>query len=243
MTGDDEIRCLGTILGIWAHPDDETYLSAGLMAAAADNGQRVVVVSATAGEHGTDDPVTWPPERLGPVRAREAAAALAALGVQEHRWMGLPDGDLRRCCPDEQIRRLAETIIEVAPDTILTFGPDGITGHQDHQVLGRWASAAHRLARPGACLLHAALEEAYCKRFQPLHDRFEVFMDGAQPEPRHHDELAVHLRLSGAELDRKLVALRAQATQTAPIIEAIGADNYARWVAEEAFVEVLADRS
>ena len=29
---------LGTILGVWAHPDDETYLSAGLMADAVDHG-------------------------------------------------------------------------------------------------------------------------------------------------------------------------------------------------------------
>jgi hypothetical protein len=29
---------LGTVLGIWAHPDDEAFLSAGLMAAARDAG-------------------------------------------------------------------------------------------------------------------------------------------------------------------------------------------------------------
>ena len=61
---------LGTILSIWAHPDDETYLAGGLMAAAADAGQRVVCVSATAGEQGTSDPRTWPPERLGAARRR-----------------------------------------------------------------------------------------------------------------------------------------------------------------------------
>ncbi|HEX3261549.1 MAG TPA: PIG-L family deacetylase, partial [Pseudonocardia sp.] len=47
---------LGTVLGIWAHPDDEAFLSAGLMAAARDAGQRVVCVTATLGEHGTSDP-------------------------------------------------------------------------------------------------------------------------------------------------------------------------------------------
>jgi LmbE family N-acetylglucosaminyl deacetylase len=29
---------LGTILGVWAHPDDEAYLSAGLMATASRPG-------------------------------------------------------------------------------------------------------------------------------------------------------------------------------------------------------------
>jgi LmbE family N-acetylglucosaminyl deacetylase len=37
----------GTILSIWAHPDDETYLAGGVMAAASANGQRVVCVTAT----------------------------------------------------------------------------------------------------------------------------------------------------------------------------------------------------
>ena len=46
---------LGTILGVWAHPDDETYLCAGLMASAARAGSRVVCVTATRGELGTGD--------------------------------------------------------------------------------------------------------------------------------------------------------------------------------------------
>jgi LmbE family N-acetylglucosaminyl deacetylase len=52
---------LGTTLSVWAHPDDESYLAGGVMAAAAGHGRRVVCVSATAGEHGTTDLATWPP--------------------------------------------------------------------------------------------------------------------------------------------------------------------------------------
>ena len=73
------------------------------MAAARDHGQRVVCASATAGEHGTDDPAAWPPERLGAVRRWEAAAAMAVLGVDEHHILGLPDGALA----DDDERRLA----------------------------------------------------------------------------------------------------------------------------------------
>ena len=46
---------LGTLLGIWAHPDDETYLAAGLMAQAVRDGRRVVCVTATRGEGGSMD--------------------------------------------------------------------------------------------------------------------------------------------------------------------------------------------
>ena len=81
---------LGTILSVWAHPDDETYLAAGVMAAAADRGQRVVCVSATAGEHGTvRSRRPGHPPGSGGVRRWEAAAAMAVLGVAEHRILGL----------------------------------------------------------------------------------------------------------------------------------------------------------
>lgn len=236
MTGSDAVAALGTVLGVWAHPDDETYLSAGVMAAAADNGQRVVVVSATAGERGTDDPTTWPPDRLAPVRRWEAAAALASLGVHDHRWLGLTDGALARCPTGAQAARLAAIIEEVRPDTILTFGPDGVTGHPDHRAVSTWVRAAHRCSGGAARVLHAALEERYCERFRSLHDRFDVFLDPALPAPRPAADLVLHLRLAGAALDRKLVALRAQATQTQPVIEAFGLDAYRAWVADEAFV-------
>src|SRR6478609_2030889 len=52
---------LGTLLGVWAHPDDEAYMTAGLMSMARSAGHRVVVATATKGEAGTDDPRAWPP--------------------------------------------------------------------------------------------------------------------------------------------------------------------------------------
>lgn len=57
---DPVVAGLGTILSVWAHPDDETFVAGGIMAAAVANGQRVVTVSFTAGERGTDDADTWP---------------------------------------------------------------------------------------------------------------------------------------------------------------------------------------
>src|SRR5688572_29231575 len=104
----DDVGALGTILSLWAHPDDETYLAGGIMAIAAAQGQRVVCVSATAGERGTDDPVSWPPERLGRVRQWEASAAMAILGVADHRFLGLPDGGLAGLDPDGPVRFLAK---------------------------------------------------------------------------------------------------------------------------------------
>ncbi|MDP3891435.1 PIG-L deacetylase family protein, partial [Nocardioides sp.] len=123
----------GTLLGVWAHPDDEAYLSAGLMARARRAGLRVVVATASRGEHGTSDPDTWPPHRLGPVRERELSESLAAVGVTEHHWLGHRDGELDRQPADVGAAQVAELIELVRPRTIVTFGPDGMTGHPDHR--------------------------------------------------------------------------------------------------------------
>ena len=81
---------LGTLLGIWAHPDDETYLTAGLMAQAVRDGRRVVCVTATRGEGGSMDEERWPPATMGAVRTAELLRSMEILGVTEHRFLEGP---------------------------------------------------------------------------------------------------------------------------------------------------------
>src|SRR4029078_10354148 len=88
----DDVNAIGTVLGVWAHPDDECYLSAGLMARAARQDQRVVCVTATFGAAGVTEESRWPADRLADIRRDELARSLAILGVDEHHWLGLPDG-------------------------------------------------------------------------------------------------------------------------------------------------------
>jgi LmbE family N-acetylglucosaminyl deacetylase len=228
---------LGTVLTVFAHPDDETYLAAGLMSALVDRGNRVVAVSATAGERGTDRPQRWPPDRLRATREWELAGALAVLGVHEHRFLGFGDGELDRISIGHGGEIVAGLFDEFRPDTVVTFGADGITGHADHRAVAAWVEhAVSRSARPPR-LLAAALETGYCAEFATLHDELSVFMDPAAPEPRPLAELELHLELSGPWLDRKVAALRCQATQTAPIETAMGEDLFRRWVAVESFVD------
>jgi LmbE family N-acetylglucosaminyl deacetylase len=227
---------LGTILSIWAHPDDETYLAAGIMATAKDQGQRVVCASATAGEHGTHDPKTWPPDRLGPVRRWEAAAAMAVLGVDEHHVFGLPDGQLS----DHQAEGLAwadRLLIDVDPDTILTFGPDGMTYHPDHIAVHRWVSEAWQRQGCRGRLLYATTTVDHIAEFGDLYEQWNMYMSDERPSGVRAGELAVHLRLEGSALDRKLTALRAMATQTAGLIAELDAATYAEQVREEWFID------
>jgi len=227
---------LGTVLSVWAHPDDETYLAGGVMAAAAEAGQRVVCATASAGEAGTGDPVAWPPERLGRVRRWEAAAAMTVLGVREHRVRGLPDGAL----PDHETAGrawAAELLEEVRPDTVLTFGPDGITFHPDHIAVHRWVTHAWEEAGRRARLLHSSQTVEHLDRFGHLFEEWGVYMTDDRPVGASREELALRVRLTGADLDRKVAALAAMATQTAALMASVGPELFAEEVAEEAFVD------
>jgi LmbE family N-acetylglucosaminyl deacetylase len=230
------VSSLGTILSIWAHPDDETYLAAGLMAAARDHGQRVVCVSATLGERGTPDPEMWPELRLGQVRRWEAAAAMTVLGVDEHHILGLPDGDLA-ALDSVGFAWAARLIDHLRPDTILTFGPDGITFHPDHIAVHRWVTQAWADGGGRSRLLYAAPSMEHLAEFGELYEQWDMYMSDERPAGVPSDDLAVHVRLAGWQLDRKITALRAMASQTSGLIAMLGADVYAAQVAEESFVD------
>jgi LmbE family N-acetylglucosaminyl deacetylase len=227
---------LGTILSIWAHPDDETYLSAGVMADAVDRGQRVVCVSFSAGERGTSDPVAWPPARLGPVRRWEAAASMAVLGVDEHVVLGFPDGALA----DHDARGLAVAgmlLDDVEPDTILTFGPDGVTYHPDHVAVHRWVTEAWDRRGRRSRLLYATKSADHVARFADLYERWDMYMSDERPTGVPADELALHVPLYGRRLDRKLAALAAMASQTQATMAKFDPATFALQVAEESFVD------
>lgn len=227
---------LGTVLSVWAHPEDETYLAGGVMADAAANGQRVVCVSATAGERGTDDPVAWPPERLGRVRKWEASAAMSILGVDDHRWLDLPDGGLADLPPDGPIEVVAGLIDEVRPDTILTFGPDGGTFHPDHCTVSSWVTEAwRRRGRPGR-LLYAAMSESHLGVWSERYEQWGIYMTDERPVgvPDHH--LTVQHRLTATTLDRKVTALLAMHSQVAPALAVLGPDDFREENSVECFV-------
>jgi LmbE family N-acetylglucosaminyl deacetylase len=125
----------------------------------------------------------------------------------------------------------------VQPDTVLTFGPDGVTGHPDHRTVSAWAGAAVDLAAPpGARLLHAAVPERRALRWSALTDDLNVYLPG-YPILAPADRLAVDLVLDPDLAARKVRALAAQATQTDALISALGIATYTEWVGDECFVE------
>lgn len=227
------VASLGHVLGVWAHPDDETYLGGGLLALAAANGQRTTCVTATAGEHGTADAERWPPDRLAAERRAELERALAVLDVDEHHWLGVEDGTCDAIDLADGVAAIRRILRHARPDTLITFGADGVTGHPDHRTVGWWASLA-AMAEGGIRVLHAAKATTWTTEFAGLHARARIAEPG-HPVPTPDRELVVDLELDGEALDRKVAALLLQRTQTEPLIDLIGGSEWERWIRRESF--------
>ena len=228
---------LGTVLGVWAHPDDETYLSAGLFAHAVDHGSRVVDITATRGEGGSMDEQAWPPETMGEVREQELIRGLAVLGVTEHYWLELPDIDMESPLPEVGAGRVRAVMEKIRPDTVLTFGPEGMTGHEGHKSVSRWATQAFReVAPPRAKLYYATwtreLADEWLEKLEP----FNIFMENTGTPPIvPRDELAICYVLSEPELQRKVKAIQEHRSQIEGLLHVFGEEGFRQFMAEEYF--------
>src|SRR4029077_16886755 len=87
---------MGTLLLVHAHPDDEAISTGGVMMKAADDGHRVVLVTATRGEageiHNMDEAASRP--RLGEIRTKELENASRILGVSRGEFLGYRDSGM-----------------------------------------------------------------------------------------------------------------------------------------------------
>jgi LmbE family N-acetylglucosaminyl deacetylase len=234
----NDIASLGTILGVWAHPDDDIFLSAGLMATAVRAGQRVVDVTATRGEGGSMDEVRWPPASMGEVRTKELLRSLEILGVQEHRFLEGPvDVDMESHLDEAGAVQVHAFVEEVQPDTILTFGPDGMTGHEAHKDVCRWATEAFgTVGKKGARLFYATQTPAFVDEMVPQLERFNIFKPGTPPVTPP-EELAIAFSCDADLLGLKIASLEAHESQIEGLLEVYGEDGFRRFLRDECFRE------
>ena len=212
-----DIQKLGTILGVYAHPDDECWTAGGVLAAACANGQKVVCVTATRGDAGqTANEQKWPQARLGDIREQELDASLACLGDITHYWFGYGDGQLATVPASEAVERLTKLIKQVQPDTILTFGPDGLTGHPDHQTVCAWAQAAkHATASPARLLMARETTEKYESCGKALDAEANVYFAIQEPVTTPAAQADVYFVLPPAIYLQKIASLQAHQSQMA----------------------------
>jgi len=116
-----------SLLGVFAHPDDESLACGGLLAWCAELGARVSIVCATRGEMGRGVG-----SDLAVVRTTELEAAARTLGVSDAVVLDYEDGMLPWAEPARLEADVRDAIIRFRPDVVITFGEDGLYWHPDH---------------------------------------------------------------------------------------------------------------
>src|SRR3982751_5375760 len=132
----------GTLVAVFAHPDDETIVAPAL-SHAARNGATVYLVIATDGRRGVSKHAGIPAgDSLAAVRAGEARCSAAALGARPPVLLGFEDAGLSVLSPwpgeplDRMAKLIDSTLHVLRPDAVITWGPEGGYGHQDHRLVG-----------------------------------------------------------------------------------------------------------
>jgi LmbE family N-acetylglucosaminyl deacetylase len=121
------------LLAILAHPDDESFAIGGTLSKYAHLGVQIILLSATRGETGIPG---ISPEEAGEIREGELRKAADHLGIEVY-FLGYPDGGLAQTKPEMLLETIACWVDLVQPQVILTFGPDGVSGHPDHVTISR----------------------------------------------------------------------------------------------------------
>lgn len=136
---------MATLVCFHAHPDDEAIATGGTIAKAVKDGHRVVLVTATRGEHGEyPDGFLAPGETLADRRVEEMAAAVKVLGIHRHVFLGYQDSGMIgtpenddpasfwQADLEEAAQRFAAILDEERADVVTVYDENGVYGHPDH---------------------------------------------------------------------------------------------------------------
>lgn len=149
-----------TLVAALAHADDESAI-APLLARQARDGVQVYLIIVSDGSQGSgqqgrlarpDTALTA--DELATARQEEARCAAQALGAHPPIFLGFPDGKLGDYIGDRTLiyratDRLAEELQRLHPDVVITWGPDGGTGHPDHRIVSSIVTQLQRTGAPG----------------------------------------------------------------------------------------------
>lgn len=167
------------LLAVFAHPDDESFLAGGTLAKYARSEWDVFLACATYGENGPrGEYQKLGTKGFGEIRRAELQAACNAIGTRRPMFLNCADGAVAGICWNSAAQRIRSILRRLRPDVVITFGPDGVSGHPDHVALSQivtsafWAATMHNFpgqeAPPHGASLYYALRSASvpegCKR-------------------------------------------------------------------------------
>lgn len=136
-----------SLLAVFAHPEDESFGPAGTLAKYASEGVQVSLVTTTRKNPHRHGAPAAPLDVMHHAReARDRLCSCRTTGIRRACYFDILPGDLDLI--DETIieDQLVRLIRELQPQVIVTFGPDGLSGDKEHQIISRVTTTAFRSA-------------------------------------------------------------------------------------------------
>jgi LmbE family N-acetylglucosaminyl deacetylase len=216
------------ILLIFAHPDDESFVAAGLSRRYADSGAEIALITATRGEAGSrGDPPLCTVEELPSVREAELRAAATTLGIADVQILGYRDQHLAEAPADAIRAQLVGILRRHRPHVVVTYDPQGGHGHADHVAISRFTTDAISAASDPRW--YRGDDRPHC--VQRLLWTPPVLAWDDPPPPRMEMEPGIDFLLDiSAQKGVKLAALRAHRTQHR---------STARWILDKPRVDQI----
>jgi N-acetylglucosamine malate deacetylase 2 len=195
------------------HPDDETALFGGLVARALAKRKAVKVVFLTSGAHGRTLGLVEQ-KALAAERRKEVKLATAALGIQDVLFLNYDDYDPRgkKTYDWPKVReKLLSGLRGASEKTVFAgFPPNGMNGHPDHMRASKLAGEV--AAEKGAALIYATTPAAELSLGTTRYI-------GAQRRRKLHMPATHVLKLSQAEVTKKIHALSCYRTQALSMLD------------------------
>jgi LmbE family N-acetylglucosaminyl deacetylase len=196
-----------------------------------------VCVTATKGEAGSQNQDKWPTSELGSIRENELAQALDVIGVKNHHWLGYKDGLCENIDKKEASKKIAELFKKYKPDTVLTFGKDGMTGHSDHCCVSCWVDDALELSGINSKIFHAVHTiDQYNNYLKYMDKELNIFFNIDKPPIVGHEDCDIYLELDDSLKSIKLKALSQMPSQTEIMLSRFNQEFIGDALASEAFV-------
>lgn len=174
-SGRPDLSTRRSIVGVFAHPDDEALLAGGTLARYVAAGASASIVTCTGGEAGDSWDPRVDPAHIAQVRREELQEACVRLGISDvtilgYRDSGIPArGDRRSlvAAPLQQVaQRIAGALATCAPDVVITHDPTGGYGHPDHVRVSEATALAVRQLDPSPLLYCAVTPRRVIDAFQ-----------------------------------------------------------------------------
>lgn len=203
------------LLCVTAHSDDEAAAFGGALLLYESRDVETHVISVTAGEAGSRGNAKSR-EELARVRRAEFAAACEVLKASSAEILGYPDAELHKIPATVPIADLVDRIRRIRPQVLITFGPDGATGHADHAMASVFATMAfHWAARADfADQLKTGVKPHQAQKLYYLTTEFSF--PGRRPLCLAPTSATLDIH---EFVDDKIRAFRAHTTQTSPVVE------------------------